>query len=55
MVTAVEDISWSRRRLSLAAAGLCLEELSRPLPHWIVKIPVQQQATAVHTLTHASA
>lgn len=39
MATAIEDISSESRRLSLATAQLCLEELSRPLVHWIIRTP----------------
>lgn len=45
---AIEDISHGLRRLSLAVAQLFLEELNRPFSHWIIRTPVQPQATALH-------
>lgn len=42
MATAIEDISCGSRRLSLATAQLCLEELSRPLVQWILRTPAMQ-------------
>lgn len=42
MATAIEDISCGSRRLSLATAQLCLEELSTPRVHWIIRTPAVQ-------------
>lgn len=44
-----KEISHGSRRLSLAVTQLFLEELSRPLSHWIIRTSaVQPQATALH-------
>lgn len=42
MATAIKDNSCGSRRLSPATAQLCLEELSRPRVHWIIRTPAVQ-------------